>query len=157
VDPLNPGDTRAKGLKANPSSFTGPAYVVDVRMAFHPEAGGWERIVFELESDGRPEVLVEYRDPVVFCGSGEELDVPESRAALVVELAPAAAHDDQGELTLRSGQTELPGLRGGAIVEARQVCDFEGEVAWAFGLKGERNFKLSTLQDPVRVVIDIKR
>ncbi|MFQ5380768.1 MAG: hypothetical protein ACE5EF_03965 [Dehalococcoidia bacterium] len=157
VDALNPGDTAPKQLKPNPSSFTGPAFLVDVRMAFHPEAGGWERVVFELESAGVPATAIEYRDPVVLCGSGKQLHAPEGRAALVVELQSTAAHDEQGEITLRSGETDLPGLRAGTIVGGRQICDFEGVVAWVFELRAERNFKVSTLEDPIRVIVDVKR
>ena len=41
------------------------------------------------------------------------------------------------------------------IRELEQIENFEGMNAWAIGLDRQRDFTVSTLSDPVRIVIDI--
>ncbi len=41
-------------------------------------------------------------------------------------------------------------------MEALQTCDFEAELTWAVGMKGERPFKVTTLSSPPRLAIDVK-
>ena len=42
-------------------------------------------------------------------------------------------------------------------MEARQSCDFEGEVTWVVGVTGVQRYKVTLLDAPRRVVIDVKR
>jgi len=42
------------------------------------------------------------------------------------------------------------------ILELQQIENFEGQGAWAIGLDQQRGFAVSTLSDPVRIVIDIE-
>ena len=42
------------------------------------------------------------------------------------------------------------------IVEAKQTCDFEAEVAWALGVARVTDFLVTTLSNPTRVVVDVK-
>jgi len=53
-------------------------------------------------------------------------------------------------------RTSLAGP-GPAILEARQTCDFEGEVSWALGLAARQRFKVTLLANPTRVVVDVKQ
>jgi hypothetical protein len=45
---------------------------------------------------------------------------------------------------------------GNAILQARSACDFEAHVDWAIGVKARQRFKVTTLTNPPRVVIDVK-
>jgi hypothetical protein len=65
----------------------------------------------------------------------------------------ANAHDDNGQLTIDSTEVNGP---GNSILKAVEHCDFEAIVEWAIGTTGLKNFKVSLLENPTRVVIDVK-
>jgi hypothetical protein len=152
VAPQNAGATDPVTIKANPDPPSGIATLVDVRIGAHPEEGGWDRIVFEFR-DVLPAGAVAYVPSVIACGSGAPVTLP-GQARLVARFTGAQAHDDAGRSTIV--RTSVPGP-GAAIVEARQVCDFEGHVEWAIGVVGVQRFKVTLLDAPRRVVIDVKR
>jgi hypothetical protein len=153
VDPLNPGQTDPWTVKANPSNFSGQALLKDVRMGVHPEQGGWERIVFEFDGANLPPATIQYVQGASACGSGQPVSLPGS-TVLQVRISQAAAHNSAGNATIASFDMKGP---GNTILEGKQTCDFEGVVTWALGLKGKQNFKVTTLQNPTRLVIDIKQ
>jgi hypothetical protein len=69
-------------------------------------------------------------------------------------MEDTAAHTEEGEPTLDF--TELEGTDE-AITEAVQICDFEAIVEWAIGTPTERPFRVTTLSNPNRIVVDILR
>ena len=147
IDPATAGTGKVT-LPGSPFGGTLKA----IRIGLHPELGGWDRIVFEFEG-GLPSAEVEYVQSAVGCGSGLPVAV-QGQAILAVRFEPAAAHDDQGQLTIPSNT--VPG-QGGVIVETKAYCDFEAVVQWAVGLKAKQPFKVTTLQNPPRLAIDIKQ
>jgi hypothetical protein len=46
---------------------------------------------------------------------------------------------------------------GAAVLQIRATCDFEAEVAWAVAVNGKRPYTVTTLKNPTRLVIDMKR
>ncbi len=152
IDPLNPGATDPVTTKPLPDPPTTVPLLQDVRMGVHPENGGWERIVFEFDG-GLPPAEVEYVPSVSECGSGNAVAL-EGEAVLSVAFRGAAQHTDAGQPTF--DQQAVPGP-GDTILEAQQTCDFEAELGWAMGVKGEQNFKVTTLENPPRLVIDVKQ
>jgi hypothetical protein len=152
VAPENPGSTDPVTTKPVPDPLTTVPLLQDVRMGVHPENGGWERIVFEFDS-GLPPAEVQYVQSVSQCGSGNAVAL-EGAAVLSVTFQGAAQHTDAGQPTF--DEQALPGP-GNTILEAKQTCDFEAELGWAMGVKGEQNFKVTMLQGPPRLVIDVKQ
>jgi hypothetical protein len=152
VAPQNAGDTVAVTIKSNPDPISGAATLTDVRVGAHPENGGWDRIVFEF-ADVRPEGQVRYVESAAQCGSGDDVDLP-GEATLLVSFVAANAHTEAGQPTVSKRQIVGP---GNVILESRQVCDFEAHVDWAIGVKSKKNFKVTLLQNPTRVVIDVKQ
>jgi hypothetical protein len=151
IAPQNPGNTDPVTVKANPDPPRGQAILRDVRLGVHPEEGGWDRIVFEFAGD-LPPGRIEYVESAVGCGSG--LPVPVRGAAVLsVRFDQTAAHTEAGQPTV--ARTSIAGP-GATILEARQTCDFEGEVTWAVGVKGRQRFKVTLLDNPRRVVIDVR-
>ena len=159
------GSTDPVHLKANPEGTRADQILLkDVRVGAHPEQGGWDRIVFEFASanggpaNALPEADIEYVDGVSGCGSGLPIPV-QGGAVLRVKFTGAQAHDDQGNVTVQ-GQTGANPPKvtgpGNSIVEAVGSCDFEGDVTWGVGVVGMQRFKVTTLTNPARVVIDIK-
>ena len=152
VAPQNFGSTDPVTVKSNPDPLRGTALLRDVRLGVHAEEGGWDRIVFEFAGD-LPPGAISYVPSVVACGSGAPVTV-QGGAVLAVRFDQTAAHTEAGQPTVARRVIEGP---GGTILEARQTCDFEGEVSWAVGVKGRQRFKVTLLENPRRVVIDIQQ
>jgi hypothetical protein len=152
VAPQNFGGTDPVTIKSNPDPIPGNALLRDVRIGVHPEEGGWDRIVFEFAGD-LPPGRVEYVQGVFACGSGMPVQL-RGGAVLAVRFEHAAAHTEAGQQTI--ARSAIPGP-GETILEARQTCDFEGHVDWAVGVKGRQRFKVTLLDAPRRVVIDVKQ
>ena len=159
------GGTDPVHLKANPEGTRADQIILkDVRVGAHPEQGGWDRIVFEFASaaggppNALPEADIEYVDGVSGCGSG--LPVPvQGNAVLRVKFTGAQAHDEQGNVSIQGQSGNAPPKvtgPGTAIKESVQSCDFEGDITWGVGVVGQQRFKVTTLTNPARVVIDIK-
>jgi hypothetical protein len=136
----------------------------DVRVGAHPEQGGWDRIVFEFASDNPqfpnalPQTDIEYVAGVAGCGSGLPIAV-RGGAVLRVKFTGAQAHDDQGKISIQGQTGNVPPRvtgPGNSIVEAVQSCDFEADVTWGAGIMSKQPFKVTTLSNPARVVIDVK-
>ena len=163
VPPQGFGGTDPVDIKSNPDPASGAATLVDVRVGAHPEQGGWDRIVFEFK-DVRPKGRVEYvtgvwPDVLIQCGSGDPVSLP-GGAVLRVKLEATNAHDEQqGRVTIRSYSGTGPprvGGPGNSILEAKQSCDFEALVYWGIGTSGRQRFTVRLLDNPTRVVIDVK-
>lgn len=153
VDPLGGGQQTPWTVKGSINPFPGVATVAALRMGLHPELGGWERIVFEFAGANRPPAVVQYVDKAVSCGSGQTVTT-QGTAILEVAITNAQAHDNAGKATIPN---TLAGPGGTVINSGVSSCDFEGHVTWNFGLNGKHNFKVSTLTNPTRIVIDIKQ
>lgn len=155
IAPEGAGDTDRKTVKSNPDPIDGQAVVTDLRLGHHPEEGGWERIVFEFQGSRRPSAVIEYVTTAAQCGSGQNVQLP-GTAMLSVTLNDAVAHTEAGQPTLDEREVGTP--PGGSLIEKGvQTCDFEGQVQWVFGLEKQNRFKVSTLENPTRIVIDIKQ
>ena len=157
VFPQNPGSTDPFPMKSLPDPNTGIYVLTDVRVGAHPESGGWDRIVFEFEDvegfpGAHPGGIVQYVDEASQCGSGQPVSV-EGEAILEVRMDATQAHDDNGNLTIDAIEIDGP---GNSILEAVSFCDFEGVVQWAIGVPDEQNFKVAFLQDPARIIIDVR-
>ena len=50
-------------------------------------------------------------------------------------------------------------INGGsqALLQAKMTCDINNTVAWTIGLSSKAPFRVSTLESPARVVIDIEQ
>jgi len=153
IDPLGAGQTTLWTVKALPENYLEPVILDDVRIGIHPEQGGWERIVFEFKGTNRPAATIEYVSQAVACGSGQTVAL-QGTAILQVRFFSAAAHDNSGKVTIDA--SDLKGT-GNTILEVKPTCDFEGVLTAALGLKARQNFKVTTLTNPTRIVVDIKQ
>jgi hypothetical protein len=153
IDPLGAGQQTPWTVKSNPDPINGVVTVNALRTGFHPELGGWERIVFEFQGTQRPGATVQYVTKATSCGSGQAVQVP-GDTILEVAITNAQAHDNAGKSTL---PPTIAGASGTNFQGGASSCDFEGHVTWDFGLTGKHNFKVTTLENPVRIVIDIKQ
>ena len=158
---LQPTDTAtwSIGITEAPSTAAVPPLPVltALRTGTHD---GWVRVTFEVGGDsggavsGRPGYHVEYVDrPLIACGSGEQI-FPVGDAWLRIRLEPAAAHTEQGEPTLGPGEVAVD---GSLLRRIYRTCDFEGIVTYVLALSAPNPYRVVTLEDPVRIVVDVER
>ncbi len=122
----------------------------DIRTGGHP---CFERVVLELQGSGDlPGYRVEYvDDPVQLSPSDQVVEIA-GDATLVLSVASWMT-DTEGNGY--QGATQIVPTNVEHILELRQIENFEGLHAWAIGLDQRRNFSVTTLTDPPRIVIDI--
>jgi hypothetical protein len=122
--------------------------LVDIRTGMHP---AYDRVVFDLKR-GAPGFDVRYVRTVRQDGSGKVPDL-RGNANLMIRLTPADAHDADGHPTYDGPHRILlnyPNLR-----EVRFAGDFEAIVSIALGLRHKAGFRVFTLHDPTRIVVDV--
>jgi hypothetical protein len=114
----------------------------------------FERVVLELQGSGDlPGYQVQYvSDPVLESPSGNPTDIA-GDATLVLSFGAWMMNPDGSGYT---GPTEFVPTNVTNIRELELIENFEGQSAWAIGLDQQRGFVVSTLSDPVRIVIDIE-
>ena len=131
------------GTAAPPGTPT----LVAIRASHHP---GFDRIVYEF-ADGLPSShQVRYVDKLLGDASGLPIRIA-GRAILQVSFAPAQAHDAQGQTVPQRKAFALPN-----IMTTVRSGDFEAVTTYGIGLAKRTPFEVVTLQDPSRVVIDIR-
>ena len=145
-----------EGASTEPAVWTGASteteLLTDVRAARHP---GYDRVVFEFRS-GVPGYDVRYVEPPVQAdGSGEEVAVS-GGAVLRVRMEPALDADLAQESAPRTytGPTRFSPDTA-AVVELVRTGGFEAVLTWAIGVDAKRSFRVTRLESPARIVIDV--
>ena len=114
--------------------------------------GGYDRVIFTFDT-AVPSYTAQYVDrPIRECGSGNVVQVA-GDAWLEVKFAPAQAHTDSGEATVLQRNRVLN------YANLRQVvgtCDFEGHVNWVLGVGNPGRFRATELNNPPRLVLDVR-
>jgi hypothetical protein len=115
-------------------------------------------IAFEFE-DHQPAYVVGYDSPpFTECGSGEEVSTQGwgAGAFLRVRLEPSGSVDmtDPDARQTYTGPRDID-AHGRIVKHLKIVCDFEAVLEWIVGLDSKRDFRVFTLDDPSRIVIDI--
>ena len=137
-------------VAATPGPGFEAALLKDIRIA---KQNGFDRITFEF-GEGIPGYDVRYVEPpIVYDPRGDEMQIQGS-AFIVVRMERAAAYDPNTGSPTYLGPLELkPGLP--SILEAERVGDFEAVLTWALGLSAEADFRVTPLDTPARLVIDV--
>lgn len=126
-----------------------PVTIVDIETGRHED---YDRVVFIFAAH-LPGYHLEYIDePVRECGSGRPVEMA-GDGWLEIAVSPARAHTDAGEATVgsRSRQLDLPVVR-----QLEVTCDFEGRFVTVLGVAAPNRYRVLTLDDPPRVVVDIR-
>lgn len=119
-----------------------------VRVGEHP---GFDRIVVELTGAGVPGWAVQYVDRPRLDGSGEHVSV-----AGDAFLDIYASHTTWSPSDLYDGPTRLPARDSTGVDEVYVVGTFEGDTQVIAGVRGgARPFRVFTLSDPARLVVDV--
>jgi hypothetical protein len=142
-------------LPASMPATVDRAQITDVRVGSHGAgASGFDRITFEFEGAGIPEVTLRSgKPPFTKDPSGLPLAV-RGTSFLVLVLHGATAFTPEGTVTY-SGPTDFtPGFP--TLTEFTEAGDFEAVSEWVAGLTGPTCHRLFVLKKPTRLVIDIQ-
>jgi hypothetical protein len=151
IDPMTDADTEPKSGESEVDASSGIPLLVDVRTGRHE---GFDRITFEFDGP-LPGYLVQYVDPpIIQDGSGDTVEV-DGNAYLSMRFEPASAYDmEAGEPTFELD--EVAGDGTAELVVVVRTGDFEAVLNWVAGLQEEVDFRVQTLTDPSRVVVDVR-
>lgn len=133
--------------------MSGPqTYLTQVRAAAQD---GYDRVVLEFRGAEPPSYDVRYVDEATAEGSGATLDVA-GTTFLRIDTAIVSNPVDLGEPenSVLTGPTDVGDA---AISGLYSEGPFEGHSATHIGLDGARDFRVTTLTDPARIVVDIRR
>jgi hypothetical protein len=153
IDPLEGAGTDP--VSAEPEK-EGTALLERVDLGRHE---GYDRVVFQFRNHV-PGYLVEYVSPPLHeDGSGDEVEI-EGDAFVLVRMEPASGFDletGEGELVY-TGPRRISGSEAGTSVveEVVRTGDFEAVLSWAVGLSDRVDFRVLTLDDPARLVVDFR-
>lgn len=121
--------------------------VVDLSYGQH---GRFDRVVIRFRG-AFPGGLTHYQRRFTYDGSG--LPVPiGGRSGLQVSLTPADAHDAAGNNVYAGPGIARPRFQ--TLKALAFTGDFEGHVTFAFALTHPAPYRIFTLEDPRRIVID---
>lgn len=121
-----------------------------VRIGAHE---GYDRVVFDLEGEGVPGYSVSYVDSAVENGSGTVLDVDGDAVLQVVITGTRYPAEDEAY----EGGPGVYSLDAADVVEeVRLSGTFEGRTQAFIGIDdADTPFRVFTLSDPARVVVDV--
>lgn len=143
-----PHDTRpaSRNFPLGMSSLQGSA----IRTGRH---ACFERVVIDFAGSGLlPGRRVEYvRDPVLLSPSDMTVNI-RGNATLVIKVASWMGDPLNG---VDPGPSQIFPTNVSKIKELRLIENFEGMHQWAVGLDRARPFRLFTLTNPPRIVVDI--
>jgi hypothetical protein len=138
-------------LPLTASATTPRAQITGVRVGEHE---GYDRVVFEFDR-GIPQYRIARAEPPLReDASGRPLDVAGSSFVSIV-LTDASRALPDGALTYHGPLDFMP--RFDALIELTEGGDFEAVSTWYAGLGAESCVRVTTLEDPSRLVIDVQR
>jgi hypothetical protein len=121
--------------------------LIGIRAAHHPT---FDRIVFDFTGGLPSSRQATYVPELIADGSGQRIPIA-GRAILQVRFEPADAHNDAGNATA-PGRVAF-GLPN--IITAVRAGDFEAVTTYGIGLAKRQAFRMYTLTNPYRVVVDV--
>lgn len=143
--------TRAEVTKVGEVKVTdGSGLLVNVRAARNK---GFDRVVFEFK-EKPASFQVKAAKPPFYLGESDEKVKVAGKSFVQVLFRYARAWDfDTGKstLTAQKGKLNLPVVQETAFTE-----DFEGDVVFIIGLKQAKQFRVTELSNPARIVVDFK-
>lgn len=115
---------------------------------------GYERVVFDFEGTGTPGWRVEYVDEAVEDGRGEVVDVEGDYTLQVI--ATGVRYPEGDDETGRVAQGSYDAEDADLVEEVRVTGIFEGQNQAFIGLDEEAPFRVFTLTEPARLVVDVR-
>jgi hypothetical protein len=111
----------------------------------------FDRLVFAVDGIHQPSYTIKYaQPPFTDCGSGNTHQMP-GNAWLTIKMTPAQGHG--------AGQATLPRETSYHCANLKHLsitCDFEADLTFVIGLNAKRPYRVIELQNPTRLVVDIR-
>ena len=150
IDPLPGAGTEQ--VSGAPSG-EGTALLTRLELGRHE---GFDRVVLEFR-DALPGYRVRYVPrPVTEDASGRRV-VVEGEAIAEIRLEPASSYDFENQTPAFAPRRVKGDAAGTSLVrEVVRTGDFEAVLTWVVGLSDRVDFRVSTLQEPPRLVIDFR-
>lgn len=126
-------------------------YATGVRSAVHD---GYERIVIDHAGSGHPGFLAEYTTEAAAPGSGLAVDQDAPTYLAIHTVGLAGPQDVDADEALQNGYT-VTDLNIKTATGVTTHLPFEAASSYYIGVDEERPFRVSTVDDPARLVIDI--
>ena len=123
--------------------------IVDVRVGRH---GSFDRVVWQFAGTIPPYRVAYVPEPVHQCGSGQPVALA-GNAALEVRFDSIEIFDNNGTGLVPPGDF-LPNFL--SLRQTRRICAFEGQATWALGIADPQPFRVIELDNPARLVVDIR-
>lgn len=150
IDPLEGASTAT--VTSEPKN-TETALLTAVRAA---RQEGFDRVVFEF-ANAVPGYRIGYVErPITEDGSGEEVSVS-GDAVLEVRMRNASGADlsKEGAPLTYTGPTRITPPTP-QVTELVRTGDFEATLTWAVGVRDKVDLRVTTLESPPRLVIDLR-
>ncbi|HLM68704.1 MAG TPA: hypothetical protein VK358_14290 [Longimicrobium sp.] len=131
-------------------TMSGPVVLRDVRVGVN---AGFDRVVLEFAGASVPGYRVEYVDGAHQCGSGDAVRTA-GDGTLAITLRGTQAHDERGQATVspRERRLQMP-----LIKEYEFSCDFEGVTQVVLGVATPNRYRVTELQNPTRLIVDVQQ
>jgi hypothetical protein len=149
--PAAPQEAWTAGVTDRVRTVPRPVTLGDVRVGVNQ---GFDRLVLEFLGSEVPGYRVEYVDrPARQCASGDAVTVA-GDGLLAITLRGTQAHDERGQATVspRERRLQMP-----LVKEYEFTCDFEGEVQVVLGVASPNRYRVTELQNPTRLIVDVQQ
>lgn len=150
--------TTEESFNGGTGTVTAPAEISEIALLERVAVAGhdgYDRVVFQFRN-GLPGYRVEYVEPPLReDGSGNVVNL-EGDAFVVVRMEQASGFDlsvPEGALVY-TGPRRISPDDTSVVREVVRTGDFEAVLTWAIGLSGRVPFRVLTLGDPARIVVD---
>ena len=113
----------------------------------------YDRVVFEFK-DKIPGYKIEFSKPPFYYGESDNAVKVAGKSFVRVTFSSTNAHDTEtgkNILSYKKGKLGLP-----VVQETTVIYDFEAMVEFVIGLKQSKDFRVTQLQNPARIIIDFK-
>lgn len=137
-----------------PAKISETALLERVAVAGHE---GYDRVVFQFRN-GLPGYRVEYVEPPLREDGSGNLVKLDGDAFVVVRMEQASGFDltvPEGALVY-TGRRRIAGNGTSVVREIVRTGDFEAVLTWAVGLSDRVPFRVLTLENPARIVVDFE-
>lgn len=124
--------------------------LIDVRSATHD---GYDRVVLEFSGPGTPGWMAQYADEASRQGIGGPITV--DGAALIDIQVTGSAIPKEGDPTVAAGPIPTSGTS--VVTDIFNDGTFEGVTHLVIGISEQKPFRVFTVADPARVVIDVQK
>jgi hypothetical protein len=150
IDPLDGASTNPASVPPTPGEV---ALLRAVRVARNE---GFDRVVFEFENTV-PGYEVGYGTKPIAADPGETTVPIAGEQVLIVRMERAAGVDLSGAdyRQTYTGPTQITADTP-EVTDLARVGDFEAVLTWAIGLRDPVDFRVTTLSDPPRLVVDVR-